>query len=114
LENANCIDKYELGKLKKEGYGSGSFYAPKFYDFDNERKIKGIKKKTSILLNENNNSAEYQIEIWKKLKSDLKEGNLNKQIIITDTKTIRKIYEKGKVKKNGVVVPYSYKEILAK
>ncbi len=109
LSNFNCISETELGKLKIEGYGNCQIYAPKFYDFNDIRKAKGIKK-GSILLNENEQKAIYEIEYWQKYKTDLKKGNINEQIIIKTVKEINKIYDKGKVI-NNIVYPYSQKEI---
>ncbi len=110
LLNNNCISKTKLGKLKNEGFGIASFYNPKFYDFNKIRKCKGIRKH-SILISENKDKAIYEIKDWKKLKSDLKEGNLNKQYIITTKKIINKHYDKGKVDLNGIVKPYCISEI---
>ena len=100
-----------LGKLKLEEFGQGSFYAPKFYDFNGKRKAKGIKKAGSILLQENKDKAVYQVQLWQKWKSDLKHNTLNNQLITTTTKQINKVYDKGKIDKYGVVIPYSVQEI---
>lgn len=109
LKSMNLIDKFELGKLKIEGIGKCSIYAPKFYDFNNNRKVKGIKK-DSVLIKENNKKAIYETTVWKKFKSDLKSGFINEQIIITTTKEIYKKYDKGKII-NNIVYPYSIQEI---
>lgn len=109
LEIANCINDFELGKLKIENIGYCSIYAPKFYDFNNERKAKGIKK-GSLLINESNDKAIYQVELWQKYKTDLKKGTKDKQIITKTIKELNKIYDKGKII-NGKVYPYSQKEI---
>jgi len=110
------IHEYKLGKLKLEGFGKAIFYNPKFYDFtnykDNEklRKCKGVKKK-SKLLEENKEKVIYESETWNKMKSDLKNGILNKQLIETTTKEILKTYNKGIVK-NHVVYSYNINDLI--
>lgn len=111
LKTHQYIDEYDLGKLKSEGYGIGTFYAPKFYDFDNERKAKGIKKSGSVLIFEDNYKAVYEVHLWEKFKTHLKKGFTDEQLIITTTKELKKKYDKGKILENGVVFPYSVKEI---
>lgn len=124
LINQNCISEYELGKLKLEGVVNASFYAPKFYDyidvkndgifsvFLRNRKCKGIKK-GSVLISENAQKSVYEIKIWEKFKSDLRKGNLNEQIIVDSIKVANKVYTKGKVDNNGLVKPFSIKELKA-
>jgi hypothetical protein len=99
------IDELELGKLKLEGFGISTIYAPKFYDFNDVRKAKGIKK-NSKLISENSKSAKYINERWNRFKTDLKQGITSKQVIITSTKEILKKYDKGLVE-NNIVIPYS-------
>lgn len=116
LKTKGYIDKpneLALGKLKIEGKGTGTFYAPKFYDFNEVRKCKGIKE-NSVILFENNKKVVYQIDLWNKFKSDLKLGYNNKQLINTTTKTINKFYDKGKVDDLGIIYPYSIQEIMLK
>jgi len=122
LIGAGCINEFELGKLKKEAFGDASFYAPKFYDFVNEkdigifscflkeRKCKGIKK-GSVLLSENKDKAVYKVQLWSKYKSDLKDGNIDNQIIKLVNKESNKIYNKGNVDKLGNVFPFSISEL---
>lgn len=120
----NCIDKkkqYELGKLKVEGFGKACFYVPKFYDFydllDKEkkgklkRKVKGINQEKSKIEFENNEKVIYIVDKWIKFKQNLKEGLLDKQLIITDTKELSKIYDKGKVLQDNSIEPYSIQEL---
>jgi len=104
------IDEFKLGKLKIEGKGNATFYNPKFYDFNEVRKCKGVKKDSVILL-ENNEKVVYEVNLWQKFKSDLKLGYINEQIINTTTKTTNKIYDKGKIDEFNNVIPYSVKEI---
>ncbi len=111
LKKNNCISEFELGKLKVEGFGKAKIYAPKFYDFENIRKIKGVRQKTSNIITENNNKIVFQIQLWQKIKTDLKQGNLDKQIITTTTKTVHKTYNKGIVENSGNVIPYCITEI---
>ena len=108
---ANKIHDSKLGALKIEAEGQGSFYAPKFYDFNDERKCKGIKL-GSKLISENSNKAIYQVELWQKFKTDLKEGNTSSQVIRTSKKEINKVYNKGIIDKNNCVVPFSVKQII--
>lgn len=108
----NYINEFTLGKLKIEGKGKGVFYAPKFYDFNDIRKCKGIKKESAILF-ENNQKVIYEIQLWQKFKADLKIGYLNKQLITTTTKVSKKLYNKGNIDNFGYVYPYSIKQIKA-
>ena len=113
LKSKGYIDKPNelvLGKLKIEGKGTGTFYAPKFYDFNEVRKCKGVKTNSVILL-ENNKKVVYQVDLWSKFKKDLKLGYNNEQLIETTKKTINKFYDKGKVNEFGYIHPYSVKEI---
>jgi len=112
LKINNCIDTFELGKLKCEGFGKAEFFAPKFYDFNDKRKCKGIKKHSKLIF-ENTIKAIYQIEHWQKYKTDLRKGTLSKQIIETSKKEMSKVYNKGKIDKYNNVFPYSVKEIIA-
>jgi hypothetical protein len=123
LVSNNLVDDYILGNLKNEGIVKASFYAPKFYDyvdmkdlglfemFLKNRKCKGIKK-GSILIMEDNNKAKYKIDIWEKFKADLKKGNLSEQLIIDGIKEANKLYSKGKVGKDGIVEPFSIRELI--
>lgn len=116
LEN-DCIDDFELGKLKVEGKGKAQFYNPKFYDFkdDNDlefhRKCKGIKQKNSRLLEENENMVKYQIEQWDKFKSDMKKGNFTNQLIRLAEKIMSKKYDKGNIMDKGYIEPYHVSQI---
>jgi len=112
LNNIQYINEFKLGKLKIEGKGKGIFYAPKFYDFNNIRKCKGIKKESTILF-ENKEKVVYEINLWQKFKADLKIGFLNKQLITTTTKTSKKLYNKGNINNLGIIYPYSIKQIKA-
>jgi len=117
LLNQNCINERELGKLKIEGHGNAQFYNPKFYDFFDdeknklERKCKGITKKNSKILNENEYMVKYQVELWDKFKSDYKKGNFNNQLIHVAKKIMSKKYDKGIVMKNGYIKPYNVSQI---
>lgn len=105
------INEYEIGKLKVEEEGSCVIYAPKFYDFNNYRKVKGIRQKNSILLEENEERVLYQVEQWQRAKSALKENNYQEQIIAKVKKQARKYYDKGNIDENGIVSPYSIEQI---
>ena len=118
----NCINEFELGKLKNEGLVKAEFFAPKYYDyvdmkdigiFENflkNRKCKGVKKGSTLLF-EDDTVAKYEVQLWQKFKQDLKEGALSEQKIIDSVKKMNKIYDKGKVDKSGYVIPYHVKEI---
>ena len=110
LKKYKLISETKLGKLKIEAFGNCTIYAPKFYDFNDIRKAKGIKEGSKLLL-ENKDKAIYQIEQWSKFKTDLKKGNLSEQIITITKKEINKVYDKGKIDNNGYVSPYSITEI---
>lgn len=107
----NLISETELGKLKSEGRGKGQFYNPKFYDFEGDRKCKGIRKKGSLLIKETKDMAKYQVELWDKFKSDYKKGNINNQFIRIAEKTMSKKYDKGIIKQNGFIEPYHISQI---
>lgn len=105
------IDEFKLGKLKVEETGSCIIYAPKFYDFNNYRKVKGIRQKNSILLEENDKTVLYQVEQWQRAKTAFKENKYQEQIIAKVKKQARKFYDKGIIK-NGIVYPFSIEQIL--
>jgi len=111
LKKVNCINEFGLGKLKVEEIGTGTFYAPKFYDFNNKRKIKGINQNSSKIILENNEKVVYEVHLWKKFKSNLKDGFIPEQEIKTTTKESKKYYDKGKVDDFNNVIPFSVKEI---
>lgn len=117
LLDENCIDDFELGKLKKEGHGNGQFYNPKFYDFkdDNDkefyRKCKGIKQKNSELIIENDVMVKYKIEQWDKFKKDMKKGNFTNQLIHMTYKVMSKKYDKGNIMENGFIEPFHIQQI---
>lgn len=108
------IDEYQLGMLKNEHPENKTydctFYAPKFYDYDDKRKIKGVRQKDAILLEENSIKVVYQIQQWERAKSALKNNNYEEQQIFTVKKTVRKLYDKGRIS-FGKVIPYSKDEI---
>ena len=106
------IDEFKLGKLKLEETGSCIIYAPKFYDFNEYRKVKGIKQKNSILLEENDERVLYQVEQWQRAKSALKEMDYQEQVIARVKKQARKYYDKGVVDDKGFVYPFSIEQIL--
>lgn len=113
LKANKCIHKTKLGKLKVEGTdGIATFYSPKFYDFNELRKCKGVKKDSVILL-ENKQKVIYQIESWQKFKTDLRKGYKPEQLITITTKEVSKLYTKGKVDESGYIHPFSITEIQA-
>ena len=105
------INEFKLGKLKVEEEGSCEIYAPKFYDFNGNRKVKGIKQKNSILLEETDKRVLYQVEQWQRAKSALKENNYQEQIIAKVKKQARKYYDKGNIDKYGIISPFSIEQI---
>jgi hypothetical protein len=107
------IDTSELGKLKLEETGSCIIYAPKFYDFNSYRKIKGVRQKNSILLEETDTHVIYQVEQWERSKASFKDNNVEQQVIVNVRKKVKKLYTKGNVDQNGIVKPYSITEIKA-
>lgn len=114
LDILNLINKNELGMLKNEGFAETcQFYNPKFYDFNDERKLKGVPLKAdgTILLLENNKMAKYQIELWDKFKSDYKKGNVNNQLIRIAEKVMSKKYDKGIIKSDGFIEPFHVSQI---
>jgi len=111
LKRKGYISETELGLLKVEDEGIGSFYSPKFYDFNTERKCKGIKK-DSLLLLEDDVKTIHKIENWQRWKTDLTNGYRNEQIIKYSEKQSNKIYTKGKVDKNNNVIPFEINEVV--
>jgi len=111
LLRTGFISETELGLLKIEDEGIGCFYSPKFYDFNTERKCKGIKK-DSLLLLEDDTKTVHQTENWQRWKTDLSKGYTNKQIIISTKKQSNKIYTKGKTDKDGNVIPFLIDEVV--
>lgn len=121
LLKANCFDDYELGKLKSLGYGYGQFYNPKFYDFYDYdkmkkknykfRKCKGINQEKAIVLSEDFNHVKYQVELWDKFKSSMKNGNFSTQLINDVEKVMSKKYDKQKVLVNGYTEAFHVSEI---
>ncbi len=106
------IDEYKIGKLKLEEIGSCKIYAPKFYDFNENRKIKGIRQKNSILLEETDKRVLYEVEQWQRAKTAFKENKYQEQIIAKVKKQARKYYDKGNVDKYGIVSCFSIEQIL--
>lgn len=106
------INEYKLGKLKVEEVGSCIIYAPKFYDFNGFRKVKGIKQKNSVLLEETDKRVLYQVEQWQRAKTAFKENKYQEQIIAKVKKQARKYYDKGNIDENGIITPFSIEQIL--
>jgi len=108
---SDYVNEIELGMLKVEDEGIGTFYSPKFYDFNSDRKCKGIKK-NSVLLEEDKDKTIHEIENWQRWKTDLKDGYTSEQIITTTKKQSNKTYTKGKVDDDGNVIPFLISEIV--
>ena len=96
----------ELGKLKLEGSEmEATFYRPKFYSFGDDNKCKGLKKKSTIIY-EDDKKIIAEMQAWKRFKGALRDGKTSSQEISIITKEFSKVYDKGIVQPDGSVKPY--------
>ena len=104
------IDKSKLGMLKLEEIARNvTIYRPKFYNFGDNFKCKGIKK-TSKKLDENKDLIVFQQERWERFRTSLRNENIDKQRIEKFIKIVDKNYDKGVIDSKGNVKPYAYNE----
>lgn len=102
----HLIDPESMGMLKIEDQGQRlKVFGCKDYELDDKIKIKGIKE-SAIKLEE----GLYQQERFLKIKSLMKKGQLDTPQIEIITKQLKRIYDKGIVLSNGVVIPFTLNE----
>ena len=92
----------ELGMLKLEKQSSNvTIFNPKDYIFEDDIKIKGIRKNAEKLAD--NKYKQVQFTSW---QTHLKKGESGFIDIIDITKTLDRTYKKGIVKDNGWISPF--------
>ncbi len=80
----------------------GNLYGPNDYEFDGERKVKGVSKKAHWV---SNNVVEQ--EMWLGLKSLVMRGHLGSPLVRHQTKTLKREYKKGAVLPSGNILPWA-------
>ena len=95
------IDEKELGKWKLEDNGDLTIYGLKDYVFNEDIKIKGIKK-SAKLISENT----YEMEQFSSLKGQIRANELTKVYVKTVKKTLKRIYYKGIVNEDLTISPF--------
>lgn len=116
LKNANHLDragKKTLGKLKYEGESRDSeFIRPKHYTFAGETKIKGVRKKHDNLMPDPKKPGTIRIqqEQFTRAKTNMRDGDIERQRIVKVIKNIRIDYDKGAVD-NHDVIPFNAADI---
>lgn len=100
------ISETELGMLKLEEKAKCvKIFRPKFYEFGETFKCKGIKK-DSVKLHETDNFIAFEQLRWERFKTSLKNQNIDKQIITKFLKIVNKNYDKGIINDKGSVEPF--------
>lgn len=100
LRSKKMIDT-SLGMLSlKDSTNHLSIYGAKDYEFGKDVVIKGIKKDAKKI----GRNSYSQIK-FEGLSGALRKGRLNKMYISTTHKTLKRLYDKGKVLKSGRVLP---------
>jgi hypothetical protein len=94
----------DLGQLKEEKKGNVELKGCKDYIFDDEVKLKGIKKDAIEI-----DDGVYEQERFIKLKTALKYGLVKDQYVYLENKKLSRRYKKGVVKDNGFIKPYYVK-----
>ena len=106
-------DNKVLGKLELEGESDYScFYRPKYYEFGEELKCKGVRKDHTVL-EENDDFLWVEQEQFQKFKTAFKEGSYDHQKIIEIDKLMSKKYNKGRVIDN-IVYPFHVSDVVIK
>lgn len=101
-----------LGKLKVEDFSVKSeFIRPKYYFFNEELKIKGVKKKHKIKFEDDKKLIVRQ-EQFQRFKTAIKKGNLGYQKITVLEKELDKTYDKGHIMEDKTIKPFSSNEVM--
>jgi len=102
----DMVDSKELGKLKLEAETNYlEIYGPKDYTFGDKVKVKGIRASAEKV-----QPGVYIQEKWCGFSSRVREGKLNTYIVKKQQKTLRRRYTKGKVGRDGRVMPWKLPE----
>ena len=103
LQAAGVVDAKELGKMKLEKEAERiKILAPKDYEFAGVTRMKGIKKDSKRL---DDHERKYEVEIWPRLNTFIREGNLSSYKNIKRIKVLSGDYNKGWVTSTGEVLP---------
>lgn len=103
LQAAGVVDAKELGKMKLEKEAERiKILAPKDYEFAGVKRTKGIKKDSKRL---DDHERKYEVEIWPRLNTFIREGNLSSYKNIKRIKVLSGDYNKGWVTSTGEVLP---------
>jgi len=98
------IHQKELGFFKLEGKSTDvTIRGLKDYEFGDEVRIKGVKKKARKV-----DENVYEQAQFSSLKANVRKGDLTAPIVRTVTKQLRREYTKGLVLRNGRVLPFTY------
>ena len=97
------IDEVKLGKLKLEGIADRMLIRNvKDYVFNDAEKIKGVKKGSKKISDE-----EFECLRFYKFRTLLRKGNLSQPVSEYFIKQLKREYKKGKVLDDGRVIPFS-------
>lgn len=100
------IDEQELGKLDIEDEANYvGFYRPKFYDFGDKRKCKGVTSDAEKI-REDETEAVYCQQQWQGMKKAFKKGEMGQQMIEVIKKQMSKEYDKGRIDDNKYTRPF--------
>ena len=100
----HLIDPRALGALKCEGeYQRVKLYGAKDYQFDELKRVKGVRRKATWV-------SEHTVEQVRFIgfRGLLRRGHLNAPIVTSQTKNLKRIYEKAVVTKNGHTRPLRF------
>ena len=97
------IDSKKLGKLKLEKSGNGCIYGAKDYVFNDEVKLKGIKRNAEKLGDGKYKQLQFHTK-HKRYSSGTPDGIV---VVVPIIKTVKRNYDKGIVK-NGIVYPHVF------
>lgn len=98
------MDNKALGYLKTEGiYDGATFWGCKDYKLGNKERHKGVKKNAVWI-----SSNTVQQQQWQTLRGMLRNGKLCDPVTRDISKTLRRVYDKGTVLPNGVVMPLRF------
>lgn len=96
------IDTYRLGALKVAGQADQiELYGAKDYHFGTKQKTKGVRKKGVWL----DSHTIYQ-EQWSGLRGLVSSGHTDRPTTKTIVKRLKRIYDKGLVTEDGLVIPH--------
>ena len=98
---ADYMDNERLGLLKTEySFNDLTIYAPKDYVFGDRVKTKGIRR-NAILIGNNT----YEQDKFIQFKGMIRQGDIDRIMVMRQRKHLRRIYDKGTVTASGRVTP---------